>query len=127
MDLLLDTHVCVWWATDPALVAADARQAIADPANTVWVSAASAWELAIKIRAGKLHLDVRVLFAGLADHGFGVLGIGIDDSADAGALEWSHRDPFDRMLVAQARRSTIRLVTRDAAILAFLGELALEA
>lgn len=127
MDLLLDTHVCVWWATDPTRLAEAARRAIADPATSVWVSAASAWELSIKVRAGKLRLDVRELFAGLGRDGFGVLGIGIDDGADAGSLDWSHRDPFDRMLVAQARRSGHRLVTRDTAILTFLGDLALEA
>lgn len=127
MDLLLDTHVCVWWADDPTRVADGAREAIGDPANSVWVSAASAWELSIKVRTGKLDVHVRELFDGLRRHGFGVLGMGIDDGVDAGALDWSHRDPFDRMLVAQARRAGHRLVTRDAAILAFLGDDALEA
>ena len=127
MDLLLDTHTCVWWATDPTLLSREAQHAIAGAANAVWVSAASAWELSIKVRAGKLRLDVTDLFAQLGQHGFGVLGIGIDDAVLAGGLDWKHRDPFDRMLAAQARRSGYTLVTRDAPLQAFLAELALRA
>ena len=61
MDLLLDTHACLWWAHDPGELAAAAGALIADPSNSVWISAASAWELAMKVRAGKLSLDVRAL------------------------------------------------------------------
>ncbi len=126
-DLLLDTHACVWWAHDPELLAAPAREAIADASNAVWVSAASAWELSIKVRAGKLSIDVSRLFHELSHHGFGVLGIGIDDAVQAGSLDWAHRDPFDRMLAAQATRAGHRLVTRDAHLRAFLGAQSLEA
>ena len=127
MELLLDTHVCLWWAADPSAVSASAQRAIADPANAVWVSAASAWELSIKVRAGKLAVDVRRLFGELTDHGVGVLGIGIDDGVSAGALDWAHRDPFDRMLAAQTLRGGYTLVTRDEQLRALLGALALEA
>ena len=127
MDLLLDTHTCVWWATDPELLRVDVRAAIAAPENAVWMSVASAWELSIKVRTGKLQLDVERLCRGLATDGIGVLGIGLDDAIGAGALDWSHRDPFDRMLAAQARRSRLTLATRDSALLGFLGGDAIEA
>jgi PIN domain nuclease of toxin-antitoxin system len=118
VDLLLDTHVALWWAADAEELDPDVRRAVAEPANTVWTSAASAWELAIKVRAGKLVVDVRSLFGGLVTAGIRILGIGVDDAVAAGALDWDHRDPFDRMLVAQATRHRLVLVTRDAAILA---------
>ena len=127
MDLLLDTHACLWWASEPALLSDPARLAITEPANAVWVSAASAWELSIKVRSGKLDVDVPDLFRALGDHGFGILGIGVDDAVLAGTLDWSHRDPFDRMLAAQARRAGYTLITRDAHLLRHLGELALAA
>lgn len=127
MDLLLDTHVCIWWADDPQTLSSESRAAIAAVQNTVWVSAASAWELAVKVRCGRLQLNVRRLFADLTQNGFGVLGIGIDDAVLAGSLDWAHRDPFDRMLVAQASRADCTVVTRDNALLALLGERSLEA
>jgi PIN domain nuclease of toxin-antitoxin system len=127
LDLLLDTHACLWWASDPSLLSPGAAAAIAEPANDVWVSAASAWELAIKVRAGKLDVDVTKLFAELAQRGLGLLGIGIDDAVLAGGLPWAHRDPFDRMLAAQAQRSGYVLVTRDADLRAFLTDLVLPA
>lgn len=119
-DLLLDTHVALWWAEEPSQLAAEVIALIADPANDVWVSAASAWELSIKVRAGRLEVDVGRLFDGLARQGVRVLGIGVDDAINAGGLDWEHRDPFDRMLVAQARRNGLTLATRDTAILRHL-------
>jgi PIN domain nuclease of toxin-antitoxin system len=117
LDLLLDTHVAVWWAERPEALDAAVRAAVADPANSVWASAASAWELAIKVRAGKLEVDVRSLFDGLVVRGVRVLGIGVDDGIHAGSLDWAHRDPFVRMLVAQAVRHGLVLATRDGPVL----------
>ena len=121
MDVLLDTNVAVWWADDPSLLHAEAVAAIADPANTVWFTSASAWELAIKVRGGKLSIDVAKLVDQLTRNGIRLLGIGIDDAIAAGSLEWAHRDPFDRMIVAQARRQGLHVITRDTAIQTFLG------
>jgi PIN domain nuclease of toxin-antitoxin system len=120
VDLLLDSHTAVWWADDPSQLSTDAAAAISDPANDVWASAASAWELAIKSAQGKLSVDVRGLFRRLADQRIRLRGIGIDDGIDAAALIWSHRDPFDRMLVAQAANTGLVLVTRDSVILDFV-------
>lgn len=121
MELLLDTHVALWWADDPAFLLPAAQSAIADPTNVVWFSAASAWELAIKTRAGKLALDVGHFVALSTRNGIRLLGIGVDDAIAAGSLDWPHRDPFDRMLVAQAQRQNCVLVTRDRAIAQFDG------
>lgn len=120
MDLLLDSHVVVWWADDPSLLSVEAAAAIADPTNDVWASAASAWELAIKVTQGKLAVDVRSLFRQLADRGVRLRGIGVDDGINAALLAWNHRDPVDRMLVAQAQASQLTLVTRDAVIRDFV-------
>lgn len=121
MDLLLDTHVAIWWADNPSVLKAKAITAIADPANTVWFTSASAWELAIKVRAGKLQVDVAKLVDQLTRNGIRLLGIGVDDVIAAGSLDWEHRDPFDRMIVAQARRLGLQVITRDDVIQNFLG------
>ena len=127
MDLLIDSHVALWWADDPSLLSTPAMEAIADPANVVWLSAASAWELAIKVRGGKLDIDVLATVTKLSQNGVRLLGIGLDDAVAAGLLDWDHRDPFDRMLVAQAQRLGLRLATRDAAMLRYLQRNALVA
>jgi PIN domain nuclease of toxin-antitoxin system len=121
VELLLDSHVAVWWAVEPERLSPGAAQALRDPQNALWVSAASAWELAIKVGQGKLELDVRDLFERLVGHGVRLRGIGVDDGVEAAELVWPHRDPFDRMLVAQARRSALTIVTRDDAIRAFVA------
>ena len=127
MDLLIDSHVALWWADDPSLLSTPAMEAIADPANVVWLSAASAWELAIKVRGGKLDIDVLATVTKLSQNGVRLLGIGLDDAVAAGLLDWDHRDPFDRMLVAQSQRLGLRLVTRDAAMVRYLQRNALVA
>jgi PIN domain nuclease of toxin-antitoxin system len=116
VDLLLDTHAALWWAQDPSLLSNKAVLAIADPTRIVWFTAASAWELSIKVHGGRLRVDVGRLVEGLTSRGVRLLGIGIDDAVAAGSLDWDHRDPFDRMIVAQAARNNLALVTRDAAI-----------
>jgi PIN domain nuclease of toxin-antitoxin system len=127
MDILFDSHVAVWWVQDPSRLAVPCREAIEDASNGVWFSAASAWELAIKVRSGKLRVDVDRLVSRLRENGVSLLGIGIDHAIAAGELDWTHRDPFDRMLVAQARRQRMLLATRDQAIAEHLGTSALAA
>ena len=127
MDLLIDSHVALWWADDPSLLSTPAMEAIADPANVVWLSAASAWELAIKVRGGKLDIDVLATVTKLSQNGVRLLGIGLDDAVAAGLLHWDQRDPIDRMLVAQSQRLGLRLVTRDAAMVRYLQSDALVA
>ncbi len=117
MNLLLDTHVFLWWDQATALNA-DTRAVIADPANQIFVSAVSIWEIAIKRRLRKLDFRGSAVTA-IGANGFHELPILPIDAENAGALAWQHNDPFDRILVAQARRLTITLATADAAIRAY--------
>lgn len=120
MTLLLDSHVALWWKNGDTLSTA-AREAIGDPTREAWCSAASAWELTIKVRSGKLIVDVPTMINRLEADGIGILGIDGHDAVAGGSLDWAHQDPFDRMIVAQALRRRWTVVTRDRAILAFLG------
>lgn len=113
MILLLDAHAVLWWLADDPDLATEARSAMADPANEVLVSAATVWEIAIKRALGKLDAPDGLTDA-LGDVGFGVLPITGTDAERAGALPPHHRDPFDRMLVAQGQRVGAILVSRDA-------------
>lgn len=113
--VLLDTHTLLWLVSTPEMVAPRARDALADRSCTLWVSAASAWEIAIKTRLGRL--DGESLLSAWSDIIADMTGTELPiDSADAifaGRLQWEHRDPFDRMLVAQATRRNLTIATRD--------------
>lgn len=118
MRVLLDTHALLWALLEPRKLSARAADVITDPSTTVLVSAASAWEVAIKHRAGRLDGAEEVV-AAYADHLRTLrateLVVSSAHALRAGALDWDHRDPFDRMLAAQAVAETAELVTRDAA------------
>ena len=117
--ILLDTHTFLWLVSAPDQVSPTAREAIADPEREVAVSAVSAWEIAIKTRLGRL--DGEPLLAAWPDitAAMAVTELPIDaaDAVMAGRLPWSHRDPFDRMIVAQATRRGLTIATRDGRIL----------
>ena len=117
--ILLDTHTFLWLVSAPDQVSLTAREAIADPEREVAVSAVSAWEIAIKTRLGRL--DGEPLLAAWPDitAAMAVTELPIDaaDAIMAGRLPWSHRDPFDRMIVAQATRRGLTIATRDVRIL----------
>lgn len=116
MRLLIDTHILLWWlADDPALPAA-ARAAIGDPSSEVFVSAATAWEIAIKHALGRLEFPIAQMAVILDEAGFTPLGIEVQHGVIAGALPPHHSDPFDRMLVAQAQHEGLTIVTADAMI-----------
>ena len=115
-NLLLDTHTLLWWLFDDKRLSMAAREAIAAPEHCIWVSAASAWEIATKVRLGKLPEAGDVpqrLPHYLRQARFLELSICIEHSLRAGALPGPHRDPFDRMLIAQAFHSGYPLVTID--------------
>jgi PIN domain nuclease of toxin-antitoxin system len=118
-DVLLDTHTLLWLIATPERVSPDARNILAQRGCTVWVSAASAWEIAIKTRLGRL--DGEPLLSAwpdiIADMAATELPIDSADAIFAGRLPWEHRDPFDRMLVAQAARRSLTIATRDKSIL----------
>jgi PIN domain nuclease of toxin-antitoxin system len=110
-NLLLDTHVFLWWRADDRRLQRSARSAIAE-ADLVFVSAASAWEAAIKAALGRLHLP-DTIEAGVEESGFEKLPIAFSHAEAAAALPPHHLDPFDRMLVAQARIEGLTLITHD--------------
>ncbi|MEP7176257.1 MAG: type II toxin-antitoxin system VapC family toxin [Gemmatimonadales bacterium] len=110
MNLLLDTHVLIWW-DEGRRIAAEARRAI-EEADTVYVSAASAWEVAIKTALGRLR-PTRTVEQAASESGFLELPITFGHAEQVTALPPHHRDPFDRMLVAQAAVEGLTLVTRD--------------
>jgi PIN domain nuclease of toxin-antitoxin system len=109
--LLLDTHVFLWWKVDDRRLNRLARTAVAD-ADIVFVSAASAWEAAIKVGLGKLDLAADFA-AGVSESGFEKLLLGFEHAAETQRLPHHHRDPFDRMLIAQARIERLTMVTHD--------------
>lgn len=117
MNLLLDTYVLLWWLADEASLGERARAAIVDARNRIWVSAASAWEVAIKSALGRLQLPgpaTQVLPAALAENDFAPLPISVGHALGVGALPAIHGDPFDRILIAQAIAEGLTIVTADA-------------
>jgi PIN domain nuclease of toxin-antitoxin system len=120
--LLLDTHTFLWWLDGDRHLSRRARAAIGSRANTVFVSAASAWELATKARLGKLpgaHEVASDVATCMSDQGFLELPITVLHAQRAGSLRIDHRDPFDRMLIAQAFLEGLRLVTNETLFDAF--------
>jgi len=113
MNLLLDTHVLLWWLADDPRLGDRARDLIADPDNAVYLSAVVTWEIRIKQSIGKL--DIPTDFRPVVDaQGFTGLPLTIDHTDALAALPMHHRDPFDRMLVAQARSEGLTVLTADA-------------
>lgn len=116
MQLLLDTHVFLWAAASPALLAPAARKAIEDPGNDVYVSAAAAWEIAIKFGLGKITLPLKPdswVPSRIAGLGFKPLPVRVEHALAVLSLPKHHDDPFDRVIVAQAQIEALTLITRD--------------
>ena len=115
MSFLLDTRVFLWFEAGSSRLSDEAAAVIRRTDVAVYVSAASFWEIAIKRRHGKLAYDGSAR-AAAADAGFEELAIDPADAETAGALDWNHRDPFDRILVAHCLNRSLTLVTADAAL-----------
>ena len=120
MNLLLDTHVFIWWDQQNSVLNTGVRSAIEEPRNNVFVSAAAVWEIAIKRRLGKLIFHGSAS-AAIGANGFHELAIRPHEAEQAGDLSWPHSDPFDRLLVAQAMSQGLILVTGDETIRALDG------
>lgn len=118
MILLLDAHTLLWWLADDPTLDATARSTIADPDSDVLVSAATVWEIGAKRALGKLDAPASVRDA-IEQSGFIGLPVSLDDADTVSTLPAHHRDPFDRMLVAQAIRLGAIVVTRDTAFRAY--------
>ncbi len=116
MRLLLDTHAFIWWIADSGRLSQRARGLIADESHDIIVSAASAWEIATKYWLGKSALPEAAAFdvaGAISNQGFLELPVSVRDAEHAGSLPGPHRDPFDRMLIAQALSRGLVLVSRD--------------
>ena len=118
MNILLDTHVLIWWMQGSERLGPRAKAEMFEPGTRLWLSAASVWEMAIKSVAGRLTLtaplDASISF--LVKQGFRSLPISTRHALAAGALPLHHSDPFDRMLIAQAQCEDLVLATVDSAI-----------
>lgn len=118
MTLLLDTHVFLWWLDDPSLLSKPARKAIGDGKNTVYASAAVVWEISIKKALGKLDAPDDIEAAMKANR-FLPLAVTIPHALAVQSLHDIHRDPFDRLLISQAKHEGFKLVSRDSNVLLY--------
>jgi PIN domain nuclease of toxin-antitoxin system len=115
LKILLDTHILLWWLDANPVLPEQAIALISDPENTVFVSAVSLWEIWLKQSLGKLRLPSNFPDR-LAAESFEQLPLTAAQTVRIGTLDWVHRDPFDRMLVAQAQTEGLILLTADAAL-----------
>jgi PIN domain nuclease of toxin-antitoxin system len=113
--LLLDTHVVLWVLEDHPRLGRTARSLFADPANEFWISAVSAWEIAIKVSIGKLTLrrSLATFEAAVIEAGFQTLDVTMRHAAAVAAVSARQSDPFDRLLLAQCEIETLKLLTAD--------------
>ena len=118
MNLLLDTHALLWWLMDDDRLGPAAREGIAEPQNFCAVSAATVWEIAIKVALGKLDVPADIEEQ-LGREGFATLEVSAEHAWAVGRLPPLHRDPFDRVLVAQCRLEGLTLVTHDETLAAY--------
>jgi PIN domain nuclease of toxin-antitoxin system len=113
--LLLDTHVFIWWAESSSRLCKTWVEGILNESNTVYVSAVTAWEIETKKRINKMDFDDEVAVV-VGKFGFEQLAVTMGHASAAGSLDWDHRDPFDRMLVAQALQNDMILLSADEAM-----------
>ncbi len=116
MRVLLDTHSLLWASLSPKELSRSAAALIQDDSNQIFISAASAWEIATKVRLGKLPQAVpleRVFLEKMRDAGYSLLPVTVEEGLRAGRLPGAHRDPFDRMLAAQALAQDIPILSID--------------
>ena len=121
MNLLLDTHILIWWLDESSRLRASVRTALERPENRIWVSAISIWEISIKVSVGRLRMTepAEERIAWLLERGRQSLAVTFDHAFAVRRLPLHHGDPFDRMLIAQAQCENLTLVTADPAILAY--------
>lgn len=118
MKILIDTHLLLWWMADSPQLTRQARQLMSSPDNVVFVSTVSLWELWLKESLGKLRLPAG-FETQLAEEPFETLPLAAEHCRQVARLPWRHRDPFDRMLVAQAQVERLTLITADTHLAAY--------
>lgn len=127
MKILLDTHILLWAAGDPSRLSADLHDMLESLDNELFFSAASLWEITIKHSLGRsdFKVDARVLRRGLIDNAYTELTINSEHAVTVGSLPSIHKDPFDRILIAQATVEGITLVTSDSIVSKYPGPIKL--
>jgi PIN domain nuclease of toxin-antitoxin system len=126
LKLLLDTHVLLWWLDDDPRLSSRCRDAIADPQSAILVSVATVWEIAIKAGLGQLDMPPdlgRYLHSQIHRNSFDVLPVGFAHAVAVRDLPWHHKDPFDRLLIAQSRTEQIPIASADAVLASYEVEL----
>jgi len=118
LRILLDTHLLLWWLGNSPSLSESARSLISEPQNTVFVSAVSLWEIWLKESLGRLRLPAD-FESKMAAEPFESLPMSAAHARQVALLPWHHRDPFDRMLVAQARAENLILLTANSAVTAY--------
>jgi PIN domain nuclease of toxin-antitoxin system len=118
VNYLLDTHIILWWLTNPKLITPRAHKIISDKDNRIFVSTASLWEMAIKKSLGRLTLPRNIVEI-LQTEGFQIISIEHEEALGISDLPQIHQDPFDRMLVMQAKLYSCALITRDKNIMGY--------
>ena len=118
MHILLDTHIFIWWLKNDSDLSLKARSLIMD-AEQVYVSSVSIWEAVIKVNLGKLEVDIHLLTSAIESEGFLELPMTARHAAFVSTLANHHRDPFDRMLIAQALSEPLRFLTADQQLLKY--------
>ena len=115
MRLLLDTHTLIWHFDDNASLSPSVKRSINDPENELFISVASVWELSLKTSLGKLRIEIPIhdLITGYIQTGTSLLSITLEHAIKTASLPWHHRDPFDRMLIAQAQLEGLTIATCD--------------
>ncbi len=125
MKLLLDTHLIVWASRESSRLSTTAKSLMSDSGNELVFSAASIWEVAIKRALGRIQIDPRLLRRGLLDNGYSELLVSSDHAIAVGDMPSLHKDPFDRILIAQATVEGIMLLTGDLQIAQYSGPIRL--
>ena len=113
MNVLLDTHTFIWWLNDSRKLSERARRVISDSNNRIFVSHATQWEIAIKSAIGRLTFPVEKLEQEVEGNGFELLSLNTQHIMQIAHLPMYHRDPFDRLLIAQAQNESLTLLSRD--------------
>lgn len=113
MKILLDTHALLWWLTDDGRLGRQARELVEDPGNEVLISTVSLWEIAVKIRVGKLEADIMQITDAVQQDGFALLDIRVAHLLTLVGLPLHHRDPFDHLLIAQAITEDATFMSED--------------
>ena len=123
MNYLLDTHILIWTLVDPDKMPGPMRRIVEDMGNRVWFSAASIWEIAIKHSLAKADftLEPATIWKAAGETGFEELAVMAEHAVGVDALPWLHKDPFDRLLVAQARAAGMKLLSMDPEVNAYFS------